>query len=198
MTRQYGVYTGLLSVIATLCVSYGNVLTLGCSCGDTLFAVGDPHLRSLAAAAGKSATEAKPAGKSPKPAEEYDKWLRPLLLYLCRCVCVSFLFTFQRIASTFHASLKGSKKLVLGGARMLAALRRRPEDGNGDGDGADGDLPAFAPPLIVLLGCAGFYHQVVGASRLLAWALLPLRVALTPLRLLEWTLLQLVVANANA
>ena len=195
-------YTGLLSVIATLCVSYGLVLTLGCSIGDTVFAMADVLYGAMLAGP-DGALRSQSKDRKTEDASPYGKWCRPLLHYLCRSACVSFLFYFQRIASTFHASLKGSKKLVLGGLKVYSIVQHRRRGTKTGGvavanevPGEWGDLPSYAPLLIIVLGCYGFYYQVWQATSILSWALLPLRAALAPLKVVEWALLKMVVANA--
>ena len=220
---MFGLYTGLLSVIATLCVSYGYVLTLGCSTGDTIYAMLESscgesiakHFNrftaSLSSSPSSTTTKKQKKTKNIKmkggddgdgdeDAIDFDKWVRPALQYVCRSMCVSALFFFRRIAATFHASIKGAKKVV-GASLKLRAMRIAANASESGGIiqgsvSADGMLlPPIASPLILVVGCIGFYHQVLGGFAVLGWIVFPLKLAISPLQTVEWLLMRFVVAS---
>lgn len=198
---MFGLYTGLLSVIATLCVSYGTVLTLGCSIGDTLFAMVESSCGgSIASHVNRIGASLITPNKNKQKRDDdddvdsidFEKWIRPALQYLCRSISVGALFFFQRIAATFHASIKGAKKVV-GATLKLRAMHIAA--GVKDGDSENELLPPIASPLILVVGCVGFYHQVLGGFAVLGWIMLPLKLVISPLQIMEWLLERFVVAS---
>lgn len=92
-------YTVMLAVVATLRVKFARTVSLGASIGEML---------------------AKPALKFVIPIledllpDEFDGWVRPVALYVCRALGVSLAFSLQRVLSTVHTAFRGANMLTEG------------------------------------------------------------------------------------
>lgn len=125
----------------------------------------------------------------------YSKWSMPCLYYLIRSICTSIIFYFQRIASTFHASIKGAKKVVIGSIKIYNLKARNTQSTPNQASDKEVLHPSVSI-LIVIVGMFGFYYQTFDkAFPVMKFILVPLKMLLMPLRFFEWSLMQLVVAN---
>jgi len=88
-----GIYSGGISVMATLRIKFARVITLGASIGQVL---AKPSRKYLVGVFEKLIPE------------DYHKWIPVVINYFCRTIGIYIAWMIQRILSAFHSALRGS------------------------------------------------------------------------------------------
>jgi len=100
-----GIYTGLVSVLATLRLQFARTITLGSTIGEVIappaIKYGHPIIAAVIPA-------------------DYHKWIDVVLTYIARSIGVSIAWTLNRIVATVHSAMRGSQIFCEAFARWTA------------------------------------------------------------------------------
>jgi len=100
-----GIYTGTVSVLATLRLEFARTITLGSIIGDVLSKPAIKLLHPIAAAVVPL---------------DYHKWIDVVIAYICKSIGVSIAWTLKRIVATIHSAMRGAEIFCNAFARWTA------------------------------------------------------------------------------
>lgn len=154
----FGLNTAFLGVVATLRAEFAYTITLGATIGTIIakvvFSVAFPILRQVVP-------------------EDYQKWIGPVIRYICRGFGITIAWWLQTLSSSMHSALRGGEQFTKGLVLFLARNNYSVTVSEGS--------HLFAA-VMYFVALVGFYWQISHSFSLP----FPLNILLFPLTVAEW------------
>jgi len=154
----FGLNTAVLGVIATLRAEFAYTITLGATIGTIMaklvYTMAFPILRQVIPL-------------------EYQKWISPLIRYVCRGFGITIAWWLQVFSSAIHSALRGGEQFTKGLVLYLAR--------NGYTATVTEGSYLFAG-IMYAVALTGFYWQIINGFDLI----FPLNFLLLPFTFAEW------------